>query len=416
MGIFIPGKENKPSVDQIDPSQHSQIDTKKNFDDKLLKRAYVEDTFTNQTALNMNRMSPIIKQLKNFPSGSTIKVTYFSQTHNFTDKQSNRVDYSYLLNNVHKCCAKILNLEIKLDGDMTYEYDQDSGQSTCEGTGKIFSGLTPHAGDIFLYEISTTGQLGLFLVTDNVPLAIHQASHHTTSFVLKQFVDNATIQKLEECVIETYHFTRQEIFGSSYAILKRSDYYDLVKCATTRMEMINLYKELFYDRNTYTIVRRDGIYDGYMVQFMNRLISSSDLNEYPFVQLLHEAIYSKPCIWTIMLENKKFAFTAANKYDIEVCQYNTLAGFINSLHNQEFIHLNKEGEFYYGGFTQNFYDKVVAQYTPYEALVANFMSSKVVDLPSLFTLIDEIGTLTDEGMFYQIPVYIFLCNAALSSF
>ena len=402
--------------DQVTPQQQGKIDTTKTFDEKLLSKKYTQDTFHNRTALNHSRFDPIIHKLENYSEGMPIKVVYFSQITNVANKQSHASDYSYNLSNIHKAYDKIIDLEIRLNGGFDYSYDEEVSEAMVEGSGKIYAGFKPLVGDIFLYEIMP-GQFGLFLVANINPLSLHRGSSLDVSFILKEYVNNDVISKLDECVVDIYYYHTQKVMGETTTLLKRQDYFDLLKIVNLRLDLINLFIDLFYDKRTCSLFRTDNIYDPYMVEFFNKLISFNDSPFYPFVQLSYKEDYSKDTILTELLDasSNTFNFKRYEKYDIKVKLFNILSANINGLHNKQFLLLNTEGEFYYI-FSEYFYtDPTSSNLTPFEVFLIDYMKNKVVDIPTMLTFLTNIKNEDPVILFYKLPIIIYLCNNCISN-
>lgn len=414
MPIFPVTGAKYVQIDQVQPSQQSNIDTTKTFDEKLLAKKYTQDTFHNRTALNHSRFDPIIKKLESYSEGAPISVTYYSQITNFANKQSHASDYSYNLSNVHKAYDKINNLELRLNGGFEYSYDDEAAEAMVEGSGKIHPGFKPLVGDIFLYEI-VPGQLGLFLITNINPLSLHRGSALDVSFLLKEYVDNDTILKLDQCIVDIYYYHTQKIMGETTTLLKRQDYFDLLKVVNVRKDLIELFINLFYDKNSCSLFRPDEIYDPYLVEFFNRLITFNDSSYYPFSQLCIDEVYDKESILTDLTDGTtSFNFDRYYKYNTKVQIFNILSANINGLHNKEYIDLNNEGEFFYI-FSEAYYNNDTSNYSPFEAFLSSYLTSKVVDVPTMLSFLTGIKDVDRLTLFYQIPIIIHMCNNAISS-
>lgn len=416
MGLF-PVKGSVGNNEDVTNTSQTVVATDDTFDSQLLKQKYTKNTFHNLTALNFSRMDPVIDKLKTYTEGAPITVTYYSQITNYSNKGSHTSDYSYNLDNIHKAYSKINNLQIRLNGGFEYQYDEEAHEANVEGTGKVVSGVKVIVGDIFLYELYP-GQLGLFLINNVNPLALHREASNEISFTLKEFVNNDVIEKLEKCTVDTYYYTTQKIMGDTTALLKREDYFNLVTTMHMREKLIEIYSDLFYSKDKCSLMRPDNIYDPYVVDFFNKLLSFKDSTYYPFIQMAFKNEYGTNCIFTELLEdNTDLSFTISKKFVKEFKSFNLMSAHINGLHNNYFIRLDDtNGEEFYI-FSEAFYLKDMnnVNMTEFEKFLLTYIDNKTIDIPRLHLFAQEIKTIDPLLSFYRVPVMIFLCNKIIST-
>ena len=392
------------------PSSDGLIRSDSGFDETLLKHGYTKDTYNLRTALNRSRLNPIIEKLSNFGAGYPIRVTYYSNNLNYTNKKTN-VDYSEVLNNVHKSYKKILNLELRLTSEMSYSYNDDLSEATIEGSGKIYPGFTPNVGDIFLYEI-LPGQIGLFVITNVTPLALYSKAFHETSFMIREFVTNERIQQIEQCVIENYFYSTVTTLGEVRVLLNRTDYINLQNLLQTRKVLIELFHYKFFKNTMKTYLRTDDVYDPYVVDFMRKNMSYDDHPDYPPTQLVYNKTL-KYSIWDMLsdchTELERIRINKANKVQVT---FGPMSAKINGLINKQRLVLDPEGENFYA-FSEAFYNKDVPNMDTYESALYNFITSKMVDTSAVTSLIESNNE--DDKLFYFIPAVICMINYAVHS-
>lgn len=401
---------------EIANAQSGTLKEDETFDSYLLKKKYTTDTFHNRTALNQSRLDPILKKLQTYSVGAPIVVTYFSSVHNYGNKQTNTSDYSFALNNIHKIYDKINNFEIRLNGGMETSTDDETGETVVEGTGKIIGGFLPAVGDIFLYELFP-GQIGLFLVSNTPPLGLHREAAYEVSFVLKEYATNEVIEKLEQCVVQTYYYGKQTVMGESVIMLSRTDYLDFQKILSFRREMIKYFLQNFYRSKYQSVERPDKIYDPYMVSFFNKIVSfedcaQEDTSVYPLMQLANEREANMPNILDNFTEGLKiFGKNKMIKYNIYDRCFNILSSVTNSLHNNKYLVLETTGKINYI-FSDLFYNNDInnVDIDPFEKFILTYLRDKTIPIPELLTYIE--GVVNEELLvqFYRIPILIHLCN------
>lgn len=414
MGIVPDTGSKFLTEDQKTPEELTQVDVTTSFDERLLKRTYVADTFNTRTALSISRMDPVVETLGKLASGSPIKVTYFSQILNYTNKRSNPSDYSFHLNNVNKAYSKILDMEIRLNEALSFNFSPDTNESMVEGSGKILPGFTVNAGDVWLYEV-TPGNLGVFVVGDVTPLSLHRGAFQEITFFLKEWATAEIVEKFDQCTYDTYYYATQNILGETRCLLKKEDYFNLVSILKLRSDLIEFYEDTFYSPDNNTIFRPDEVYDPYIIQFLNGIVSFSETKYYPYTQLIDKTIWDKESILTELLEDKiRFKNTTIKKFITETYVKGALSAYINGMLRREYVDLDPLGSTNYLLLSDTFYTTDPLT-DPFENILRNYMKTKVVDVSAIIAYTADMSTVPILNIFYQIPVLIFLCNKVIIS-
>jgi len=383
---------------------------------------YTKNTFNNRTALNTDRMSPVVKALKGYVEGSPITVTYYSFLHNFTDKRSGYTSYTDMLSRAIRCFKKIENVKLRISGSMDFGADHENDETTYEGRGYVMGGMDARVGDIFLYEVSP-GHVGLFVVTDAQALAIHTGSLDDISFSLREYPTNETLLKLEDSVKEVYYYGELEGLTKKTVLLERQDYVNRVVLLKYRKHLIDYYHSKYYDPIRVSYLRPDGVYDPYLTTFMLQCISFQDTKYYPPTQLVPIGDFDRS-IWSRMVNGKNPFERIRTTYNKVTYTAGVLTTFVNGLLNRQVVALD-QAEYYPNllgdlqesyVFTPEFYTTILGG-TPLadtssiiERLIYRYLVEDEIDLPILSKIHEHLDTEMDE--YYFIPVAIHLINKA----
>ena len=80
-------------------------------DEKLVEKKFVDDTFHNETAVNVDRFPGVIKDLRGFASGHPIKVTYYKEHYAETNSKG-RHNTEESTHTAHRSILKIKDFEL----------------------------------------------------------------------------------------------------------------------------------------------------------------------------------------------------------------------------------------------------------------------------------------------------------------
>ncbi len=405
------GSLTPPSLPHSNDNLVEEADPTPDMEHKLDKSLYIKDAYHNRTALNTARDSSVIDALKGFASGTPIIVTYFHNMESLATKQSTFSDLSFSSDSVNYGYQRINNFELKLQSPMDFSYDNGQVTSEVTGVALVYPGFTPKVGDMFLYQVQD-GILGLFRVTGAPSrLSIRTGSSHTFPFKLILWPEEEHIIEITDRVRETSYFDKQRFLTEDAALLVSDDVKDLEFINTHRESMLTLYGESFYDNREYkSIVRPDGIYDPYLVDFVK---ATMELGTGRFIQqLLPKAPHYKVSFWQKLMSPKRinWAVYPASAF-INTYQVPAVATRVTALVNRTYVELLTDGTGYTDVvpyISENIGNPDTISYTPFDTLIAYHMEYKVIDVDILFALIEDVYDLTPIEQCYQVPVYLYL--------
>ena len=414
MALSTPsGSLTPPSLPHSSDNLVEPADPQTDMEDKLDRQAYVKDTYHNKTALNVDRDAGIIDAIKGFAAGTPILVTWFHIMESTADKQSNYGDLSFMSDSVNYGYHRINNFELRLQEEMSFSYDTENVVSELTGNGLILPGFKAKIGDLFTYSIEA-GILGLFKVTGAPQrLSIRTGTSHMVPFKLVTILTTAQLTEIMERVREESWFDKQRFLNEEAALLTRDDVMDLTYVRNKRIELSYFYGEQFFDGKEYqSLVRPDGIYDPYIVDFVKHTVDFGDLNI--FIQrLVPEAPHHEASFWEKLIDPKKVSWNSYAAFSIvKLYELSPTSSKVTSLINRKYIELMKElsDPLPYDGpyISENIGNFDTVGYTPFDTLVMFWMEYQVIDVTILYDLIEGMYDLEPIDQFYQIPVYLFL--------
>lgn len=369
--------------------------------------SYSRDTFHNNTVIDEKKSNYLVNKLKAYSAGSGIKVTWFHNIVPKGNRQSGLADISFFTDNVNVSYLKIINFQLKLDSELSFNYENTENTSQYSGSGLVFPGFTPNVGDGFLYEVEP-GKVALFKV-NNVPtrLSIKVGTSHQIEFTMVKLPTAVELENLESRVRDTAYFDTRRFLNETGALLKREEVIDLEFVRDTYNELMIQYIDEFYDKLSYrSIVRKDGIYDPYVVGFMKTVCNFMDYG------LNVQDLLPKPpnyqfTLWAKLIDFDRVKWSRYAGVCNTFVQENTVVGKVNALINREYISLSRtevENSVPYispniGGIDQS-------QFNDFEVFLALQLEYNIIDVAILRSLIEDIYTLDETEMFYRIPIIL----------
>lgn len=304
-------------------------------------------------------------------------------------------------------------MEIKLPSEMSFSYDTENAISTLSGTCVTYPGFNPHPGDVFVYRIDN-GQYGLFRII-NTPerLSIRTGTMHSCEFTLDHILDTETYQQLEDKVRQQAYFNKQRFLMESSALLTHEEMLDY-KLLLKQYEMLSKeYVRYFYDQTVKSFIRPDGIYDPYLVDFIQKVCGSYVYEKY-VMQLLPSIkdMFNVDLLWDKLLDRDNVGFIADTA---EVVTYTVDSKEVRptGLINRKYLRYSADGEDTITCF--NIASWNASTYTKYEHVVAVYLLYGIVEHLKIQELVELVRTAPLEEKFYQIPVLLFFIRKLINA-
>ncbi|MCP4394452.1 MAG: hypothetical protein GY804_09345 [Alphaproteobacteria bacterium] len=261
--------------------------------DTVQQLAKVGDLSTIRDTYNIDDDADTIRSIISALNGSSIKVTYYQRLEDSILRESSSTDISPSTDPLHLNLVCIHNFDIKLSEDFAYGYDTISNISDFKGAGICYPGFEPSKGDIFLYKVAD--RLGMFKITDTQRLSIAKQSTFKITFELFNFAVGHDVDLLQKSVIKDLYFDRDTYLSGADALMDSKEYKVFNDIKSLIDKLIKFYFKTFYDPVHLTILRKDNVYDVFIIEFINRFISIRESGNIP--NRYSESIGYEATIW-----------------------------------------------------------------------------------------------------------------------
>lgn len=364
--------------------------------------------------MNYDEQQHTVKLLAGFAGGMRGTVVYFQQTAPINIRTS---EADGTISSVHGELLQINEFELVFQAGLAFDENVEENYNTVTGTAYVYPGIYPKVGDLFLYEINP-GQLGLFKVNDSKKLSIRRFTYHAIEFILVRLPSSAEVETLTDAVTEIVYFSKQKFGAGENALLESETYLLIRDIHIIRNVLIEHYKQLFWDEHMYgSFVKENGVYDPYMVDFLNRTLSFMDVGIMPKKLLTVVPNRNDTLLYALLHPGdvpkeklKKFVTTRTHTLDQRATVINTLLNrSYNVVISDEEAGTIDLVPLYILG--QTFYNNDPDKYTLVDKLISAYMTEKVIYQNDLMTLSKQYRTLSSEEQFYRIPIYILLLDA-----
>ena len=294
-------------------------------DDKVIR-----DTFINNTAFNHDSFDSNKSLVAGYIQGQIIKVTYFSQNTPPTDIQSQQVDLvTGMSENTQLSLTQIRDFELRLQNELSYDFDADENISSVESSAATWPGFEPKVGDAFFYELRN-GNIGVFVIGSVQRAVLGQETYHIISFTLQQLLDKVLRDKYISGTTDVYYFDKKKFLVGSTSYLTSNDYAIKNRLLDLRPAIINRFVEEYYDPTLGSFIRPDNVYDPYLVEYWKRKVNIYENETRPVQLLINVSNYNRT-IWSLMTGNPIKSF-ANLEHDAKVL---TKIGTLSLIHISE---------------------------------------------------------------------------------
>lgn len=369
-------------------------------------------------SLNVERQSDIIRALRGYVGGSVIKVTYYHKMDPMTDDQALDNDISASQSSVHDAFLKINNFELRLPSGFSFNYSQDNHESELTLTGTTYAGFEAKIGDIFLYEFDQ-GKLGKFLITTPPKrLSIRSGTCMEITGYMQQIMDIADVRDFERGVREVSWFVKDRFLLDDSALVSSDEMVITEQLKDKVSELTPYYIETFFDRATMnTFMRKDGVYDPYVVAFVQNVMDYTETHLRP-EQLLPEMTFERFGFYAKILNPKQVPMTTYKDTCVLLTmERTTLSTRLNALLNKDYLKLIAADDTAYPNTSKHPYGVYTHSETlddelagTFHELIHTYWTLRNIDADLLLRLMTEYTELTDDEQFYIIPVYLYLAR------
>lgn len=261
------------------PTNYSSIPPKSESGDTAISAndidVGVRDTFINKSAIVPETYPDIYGTLLSFTEGIPVIVEYFKRRAPYINTQSIDTSFSAERSSVHFSFDLVHNFEIRLKENLEISIDPATTETAINGVAIIYPGFKPNVGDMFYMKLPDA-KIGVFIVNITQPLTITRGTHYQIEFHFDGFLTAQTEERMKTVVSEEFWFDKQRYFSDEAALLTSKSYNQLELLVKCRSAIISRLMNKFYNTSEKTIVRPDGIYDPFLVEYLTNKITIRD--------------------------------------------------------------------------------------------------------------------------------------------
>lgn len=241
-----------------------------------------------------------------YVEGSPWSVTYYSQ---IVGDANDLRELDPTQTSVLQQYQEIKELEIRVGSQLNPSYDATTGITTVTGSATIYPFLIPNTLDYFISDAGDNRR-GIFRVTNVERMTLSRDSVYTIDYEMVGYaeVDIALYDNLISKVIRSYHFSKDRLIEGLSPTLKTSDYNTLTNLKAIYKLIVKRYFRTFFNKRYSTLVlpgQKYAIYDSYLVDFLFKIVDTSDANELRYIKQLptdQDLYLNQPQFWELLLD------------------------------------------------------------------------------------------------------------------
>lgn len=224
---------------------------------------------------------------------------------------------------VYQQYLKVIKLDIRASDPLGFNYDDDSGLSTVNGSANIYPGLVPNTYDYFVAKI-TRGRKGLFRITNVSRMSMNRDSVHKIDYQLIGYIDQGDAKiyfdNLESKVKKKYYFHGDRLVEGASPLLKEEDSYNIDELFRNYHRIVQYYFHTFYNKTYQTLVipgQEYSIYDKFLTDYLIKIVSIKDAEEIVYTKQLgsdRDRYMLQPNFWSSIYERNPIYIAQSNKF------------------------------------------------------------------------------------------------------
>lgn len=145
------------------------------------------------------------------------------------------------------------------------------------GSAAVYNSITPNEGSLFIAGLGD-GRNGLFVVTSVIRNSVYLESMTTIEFKQLQLLDEATLNALNNNVVETVYFDRELMRSGISPLIKQKDVNVNQRLIKAYRRLTNLYVHEFFSSRYKTLLvprQLEDTYDPQLVKFALRVMDKT---------------------------------------------------------------------------------------------------------------------------------------------
>lgn len=413
---FVP-----PDTPRSDPTAEipiTQSDVLKDF-------PIVSNPAMDRNAFDSNQFPYTSRALQGFMAGHRIRVIYYNLLTGQNDVRTDVADSPNERSIIHTRYLKISDMEITLKEPMDFSYDRDKSQGNYVGTARLYAGLTPRYGDVFLFNIGDN-KIGEFRITSIDSSSLYNNRTYSIGFYLYNYPDQGDLDFLESAVARRCVFDPETFLSGSYALLSEDKFLQLQKLRSIRDILSRYYFRTFYSQDMGTFIQpQTNRFDPYLSKFMSTKCTYDVVKQRPRQLIGFVDDTYDHTIWARLSEchNPTFAdvwgqciFPIYNAFSMDI-GVTELLGMPYVSVVEPFSDPVKFNEATSYALSEAFYRNDLRNMSPLEAMIADVISRRRMTDPGIFIsqFLSQYQKLSKMDQFYAIPLYIALIDVAIPS-
>lgn len=281
-------------------------------------------------------------QLLAYISGSSWSVNYYQQVLGEDDDVK---EYDPDQSPIYQQYNLIRNLELRVDGELSNEFDSEKNLTSITGSANIYPSVIPNVGDLFVAECGK-GRVGLFSISDVDRKSFNRQSVFGIRYSCIAFLDQSPhkFKDLKNKVIREYIFNKDRLLNNGVPVLTIKENNQYVSLISEYKRMVKYYINNFFedDINTFAIPGQTTFsYDHYVAEFIIKIIGTEDLGNRVNLRLWNverDRYLNQPQLYTALLDrdydllhrcNKYIALTSVNAFSMDSTLQSIRYSYIN---------------------------------------------------------------------------------------
>lgn len=203
---------------------------------------------------------------------------------------------------VNQNYTKIMNLELRLQGELSVSQNTTDKRFTSRGTAIVPQGVIANNGDMFAADVGD-GREGIFEITNSTRKSMRDQAVYEIEFniaYIKQS-DKPRYDDLESKIVEVVHFMRDYARHGKNPIVSDSTFHDLVELQRITRSMTTDYLRWFFSSEIGAFIvpgQPEPTYDPFCDAFLRSV-----------VDLYREPNYQRASQFSVQLDNHDDAVT-----------------------------------------------------------------------------------------------------------
>ena len=326
----------------------------KNNSKILTDEKIAENASINKSVFSREKYEKATDNIALFSNGRPIKVQYYSSINLDGNTDSNDADL-FSESNRSKL-RKINNLILKIESNFQFQLNTEESNSSLTGEATLYLNFDIKIGDFFIYEMNDK-TYGIFVVTGKSIGTHLQTRFYTITFKLRDILTTNILNKINKRVERTDIYNIQNVNKGETITIVQNEYNQIKLMESYKKNILKYYLNTYYKSGNLTNIYNEGIFDPYVIFFINHFIDFKESNKIFTVEkkLIEDFDQS---IFGILLDKNKididFVKKRIKKFNVIYSEFDIS---INPLHDNSALKLTDDTDDSLYIFSKEFYDQ-----------------------------------------------------------